>query len=364
MPNKELPASVVEELPTLDELVAAVRQPEQVTDIADQIYSHYEKGETKEDHGPAEDDLGALLEHYGVDVSETSLTSLFQVMDEQGTGKAQLEPFCKYFQILVRVVQHRKKKQEENMMAMAGMASRAVTSSKRSPGKRPSHVPGFLRGTAASSSKALPEIERRDSTTISMRRRSSTSTLADGPRLSISGLNVKPKDVAYLQRVFNELDSDEDGLVCWEGIRKKVPSLPKEPFKATGLERESQISMPQLLRLLYPELTEQDASIHASRTASSSELVLPEDMKSVIGELFEVLDADGDGLLEPKDIIWHSEKMGQSTDEVAQSYIKMFLDTDRSKIGRAEFEQWYIDDMLSDKFKEANLRKKSAALIK
>jgi len=122
--------------------------------------------------------------------------------------------------------------------------------------------------------------------------------------------------------------------------------------------------MPQLLRLLYPELTEQDASIHASRTASSSELVLPEDMKSVIGELFEVLDADGDGLLEPKDIIWHSEKMGQSTDEVAQSYIKMFLDTDRSKIGRAEFEQWYIDDMLSDKFKEANLRKKSAALIK
>eukprot|EP00873_Tetraselmis_striata_P034897 jgi/Tetstr1/455161/TSEL_042011.t1 len=284
-------------LPSIIQLLDDVADSEQLAEL---VYEVYEEPE-----GMQLRDLSAVLEHYGVQLPETVVAGLFEVLDQEGSGNVQCDPFCQYFPLIVAVLRRDQAAKEQAAEAVAAEAAE-----------------------------------------------------------SISGLNVKPKDVAYFQRVFDELDRDSDGLVSWDCIRRKVPSLPKEPFKATGLTVESQLSMPQLLRLLHPEITEEDASIMASRTASTKMFVLPEEMRQLIDDLFETLDTDHDGLLSARDVVWNAPKMGQTVAEVSKTYVKLFVDAERSRVNRDEFTNWYIEEMLSTKFKEENMQTKSATLIK
>mmetsp|Transcript_6009 Transcript_6009/g.15479 ORF Transcript_6009/g.15479 Transcript_6009/m.15479 type:complete len:358 (-) Transcript_6009:172-1245(-) len=344
-------------LPSIIQLLDDVADSEQLAEL---VYEVYEEPE-----GMQLRDLSAVLEHYGVQLPETVVAGLFEVLDQEGSGNVQCDPFCQYFPLIVAVLRRDQAAKEQAAEAVAAEAAersrREVASAARAaPARRPS-APGFLAATTASGNKKSPLSERRQS---SVRERRKSSTTLDGPRLSINGLNVKPKDVAYFQRVFDELDRDGDGLVSWDCIRRKVPSLPKEPFKATGLTVESQLSMPQLLRLLHPEITEEDASIMASRTASTKMFVLPEEMRQLIDDLFETLDTDHDGLLSARDVVWNAPKMGQTVAEVSKTYVKLFVDAERSRVNRDEFTNWYIEEMLSTKFKEENMQTKSATLIK
>eukprot|EP00951_Prasinocladus_malaysianus_P037712 scaffold407247_cov38-Prasinocladus_malaysianus.AAC.1 len=224
-----------------------------------------------------------------------------------------------------------------------------------------------MKATRTSKTKTESATPRRAS--VSERpRRLSQPRASSGSQMSIAAISIPPREIRGIQKVFRALDKDKDGLVPWMAIQKKCPSLPKEPaacgrFLGMDLSFDSQFDLPMLLRVLYQDITPADAKTLAKMGAHDKGFILPEDKKQEIEDLFKAFDTSMRGVLGPAALVWGLMRTGYDAEQIAGAYISLMTTAEegsgsRKGISLEQFQDWYIDDVLSDSFKNANIGRK------
>ena len=195
-----------------------------------------------------------------------------------------------------------------------------------------------------------------------------------GRSTSVDGTSVKsqtptitslsPGQVRGLKSILKEADLNNDGVVSWEELRSKAPSLPVEPeVHGAKLDPNVEVDMSLLLRILYPSISKREATAmcKAYEEDMKKKFVMPKDKQMEIEELFCFMSGASKEDKMPPVKFYEGLRKVLSYDylQCATSYLEVVYNWNTCETGGItldQFTDWYVQEFLSEEFKRENMR--------
>ena len=191
-------------------------------------------------------------------------------------------------------------------------------------------------------------------------------------RTKAEQLRIKLKGV---KRILKEADINGDGVVTWEELRSKAPGLPEDPeHMGIRIDPDQGVDLPLMVNILYPG--DAKVLIQQHEEEKNRKFVLPKDKKNEIVELYRVMTGDDDkrsSIDSLKLYLGLREVLLLDYAEAAAAYWQLMVlhlpppsegvtrgggDNDQN-VPLERFTDWYIDTVLTDKFKHENFEQKN-----
>ena len=193
------------------------------------------------------------------------------------------------------------------------------------------------------------------------------SGVQERPR-SIAALSVSRKEIICLRSLFQDIDVFKKGFITWTQLRSRTPTLPKEPvLGGKKLERDAELDFFTFIRIVFPEVPEEDAHVLSLQGAKVREFVLPQEKRLELQEVFCALNGGKvRDSLKPYQLVQGLRDSEYNMLSIAQAYTLLFVEPrDEVDITLGQFKAWYCDEILSEKFKAFHTKtiKKAAILV-
>ena len=241
---------------------------------------------------------------------------------------------------------------ETGTLKAGGQRKSLATATNYSPGSIAETA--RLRSQSMSSTKAHPSRK----TSVAQKGVSDDRTRAEQLQIKLKGV----------RRILKEADTNGNGVVTWEELRSKAPGLPEDPeHMGIRIDPDQGVDVPLMVNILYP--ADAKVLIQQHEDEKNRIFVLPKDKKNEIVDLFRVITGGNRNSTMDSLKLYHGLREVLLFDyaEAAAAYWQLMVlhlppptarencggDNDQT-VPLERFTDWYIDNVLTDKFKNEN----------